>query len=64
MPRDISMGWRNKEGQLYGAKIVMNEESIFQAIKEIYEKNPQTHAQLKIRVNIPNTYITFVLTEG
>ncbi|TWP23865.1 DUF2931 family protein [Apibacter muscae] len=64
IPRRISMEWKSKEGKLYAGEIFFNEASIFQAFKEFYEKNLLTHAQLKIRVNMPNTYITFMLTDG
>ena len=41
---------------------ILNEESLFDAFKEVYGNNPeQVTANLDIRLNIPNTYFTVKL---
>ena len=62
LPKEIQFSFKDKDGIKYGAGAILNEESLFDAFKEVYGNNPeQVTANLDIRLNIPNTYFTVKL---
>ena len=62
LPKEIQFSFRDKDGVKYAAGAILNEESLFNAFREVYGDNPeQVAANLYIRLNIPNTYFTVEL---
>ena len=61
IPKELDLGWRDKTGQSYGGEIVFDEEEIFNAYQEVYKDNKEGKAELQMRINIPNDFITFML---
>jgi hypothetical protein len=61
VPKAVNLGWRDKTGQSYGAEIVFDEEEIFNAYNEVRKDNKESKAELQMRVNIPNDFVTFML---
>lgn len=60
--RKITFSFTDKNGIQYGAGADLNEESVLNAFKEIYEKNSGSiSADLNIKINMDNTYFTVKL---
>lgn len=61
IPKQLSLGWHDQQGQLYGGSLDFNEKEIFNAFAAIYEKDPNAKATLVLTVNKTNTYLTVTL---
>lgn len=62
IPKSVSFSWKDRDEIKYGAGANLNEESALAAFKEVYSDHPETvHADLEIKINIPNTFFTVTL---
>jgi len=61
IPKQLSLGWHDQAGQLYGGSLDFNEKEIFNAFASIYESDPNAKATLVLTVNKTNTYVTVAL---
>jgi Protein of unknown function (DUF2931) len=58
IPKRINIGWRDKTGQNYSGTLDFDEKEIFDAFAEIFKDKKDGQAEIELRVNIPNNYIT------
>ena len=56
-----NFGWRNIEGQGYGADIYFDEKEIMNAFKEMHKDNPESQIELYFTVNHANNFVTVML---
>ena len=59
-----NFGWRNIEGQGYGADIYFDEKEIMNAFKEMHKDNPESQIELYFTVNHANNFVTVMLKCG
>nr|WP_255373702.1 DUF2931 family protein [[Flexibacter] sp. ATCC 35103] len=61
VPSGISIGWRDSEGQGYGADVYFDEKEIMDAFKEMHKDNPEVQMELYFTINHANNYVTVML---
>lgn len=64
LPQLINLGWRDKQGQKYGGKIIFDEEEMINAFSEIYKEDNTVEAELHFVINQMNSFVTAVLQQG
>jgi hypothetical protein len=64
IPTGVNFGWRDKDGQGYGGRIIFEEQEIFSAFEEIYKDNKEGEAELQFSINYNNDYVTVLLKQG
>jgi Protein of unknown function (DUF2931) len=58
IPKRVNISWRDKTGQNYSGTLDFDEKEIFDAFAEIFKDKKDGQAEIELRVNIPNNYIT------
>jgi hypothetical protein len=58
IPRKIHFGWRDDTGQNYSGTLDFDEKEIFDAFNIVFKDNRDGEAEIELRVNIPNTFVT------
>ncbi len=61
IPNVISFGWWDKYGLGYGANIDFDEEEIFAGFHSIYKDSKEGDAEIEIKTNMTNTFLTIKL---
>ncbi|MFC6269894.1 hypothetical protein ACFQH0_16115, partial [Frigoriflavimonas asaccharolytica] len=59
LPKTLAFSWMSKENKVIAANCKLNEDSVFNAFKEVFAGN--INAALEIKVNIANTFFTVKL---
>ncbi|UTN02194.1 DUF2931 family protein [Flavobacterium bizetiae] len=63
IPKRINFGWRDKEGQGYGGRIIFDEQEILNAFEEIYKDDIEGASELQFSINYANDYVTVLLKQ-
>ena len=58
VPKRINFGWRDKTGQNYSGTLDFDQKEIFDAFAEIFKDKPNSEAEIELRVNIPNNFVS------
>jgi hypothetical protein len=61
IPSLINIGWRDNTGQNYSGTLWFDEKEIFDAFATIFEDNKDGEAEIELRINIPNNFVTAFL---
>ena len=62
IPTDVSFGYLDKNGVMYGAAAIFNQNSVINAFNKIFvENSANTNAVLIIKINLANTFFTVEL---
>jgi hypothetical protein len=58
IPKQIQISWRDKDLQNYGGSLWFDENEIFAAFAEVYKDRPEGKAEIELRINVTNTFVT------
>jgi hypothetical protein len=61
VPSKIGFSWYDKLGQMYVGNIIFNDDEIFEVFTTLYKDNEDREAELELKVNMTNSFITVKL---